>query len=215
MTSNDSVLAGQRAAQERPRQALERATTSASATRPGAAAATCAPSTTRDLLPPVRHLRQGARAAIGRRSSRAAARRRAHAVTDVLTKNVQRDMDAHLACTTTRCRPVTGRRRAPPPAFPKPSGSRRSRRTLKIDEIHHRHRDDHGQVRSAEQAWRSTSTSGAPGTTRSRAREPGFLYQQNTLRDALVAALNFNIFHRHADRVQMANIAQMVNVLQA
>ncbi|HEY4972975.1 MAG TPA: alpha-L-arabinofuranosidase C-terminal domain-containing protein, partial [Steroidobacteraceae bacterium] len=46
-------------------------------------------------------------------------------------------------------------------------------------------------------------------------REPGFLYQQNTLRDALVAAINFNIFHEHADRVRMANIAQMVNVLQA
>ncbi|MGH8220460.1 MAG: alpha-N-arabinofuranosidase [Steroidobacteraceae bacterium] len=46
-------------------------------------------------------------------------------------------------------------------------------------------------------------------------REPGFLYQQNTLRDALVAALNFNIFHAHAERVKMANIAQMVNVLQA
>jgi alpha-L-arabinofuranosidase len=46
-------------------------------------------------------------------------------------------------------------------------------------------------------------------------REPGFLYQQNTLRDALVAAINFNIFHLHADRVRMANIAQMVNVLQA
>ena len=46
-------------------------------------------------------------------------------------------------------------------------------------------------------------------------REPGFLYQQNTLRDAVVAALNFNVFQRHADRVQMTNIAQMVNVLQA
>ena len=46
-------------------------------------------------------------------------------------------------------------------------------------------------------------------------REPGFLYQQNTLRDALVAALNFNIFHHHADRVRLASIAQMVNVLQA
>jgi alpha-L-arabinofuranosidase len=46
-------------------------------------------------------------------------------------------------------------------------------------------------------------------------REPGFLYQQNTLRDALVAALNLNIFHHHADRVRLANIAQMVNVLQA
>src|SRR5438270_116705 len=40
---------------------------------------------------------------------------------------------------------------------------------------------------------------------------PGFLYQQNTLRDALVAALNFNIFHRHADRVVMTNIAQAIN----
>jgi len=44
---------------------------------------------------------------------------------------------------------------------------------------------------------------------------PGFLYQQNTLRDAEVAALNLNIFHRHTDRVKMANIAQMINVLQA
>lgn len=48
-----------------------------------------------------------------------------------------------------------------------------------------------------------------PGTN------PGFLYQQNTIRDALVAALSFNIFHDHSDRVRMANIAQMVNVLQA
>jgi alpha-N-arabinofuranosidase len=46
-------------------------------------------------------------------------------------------------------------------------------------------------------------------------REPGFLYQQNTLRDAIVAALNFNVFHHHADRVRLAAIAQMVNVLQA
>jgi alpha-L-arabinofuranosidase len=44
---------------------------------------------------------------------------------------------------------------------------------------------------------------------------PGFLYQQNSLRDAVLAALNLNIFARHADRVRMANIAQMVNVLQA
>jgi len=43
----------------------------------------------------------------------------------------------------------------------------------------------------------------------------GFLQQQNSLRDAIVAALNFNIFARHADRVRGANIAQMVNVLQA
>jgi len=48
-----------------------------------------------------------------------------------------------------------------------------------------------------------------PGTN------PGFLIQQNSLRDAILASLNLNIFARHADRVRMANIAQMVNVLQA
>jgi len=44
---------------------------------------------------------------------------------------------------------------------------------------------------------------------------PGFLAQQNSMRDAVLAALNLNIFARHADRVRMANIAQMINVLQA
>ena len=50
---------------------------------------------------------------------------------------------------------------------------------------------------------------GEPGSN------PGFLYQQNSLRDALVAAVALNIFNQHADRVKMANIAQTVNVLQA
>jgi alpha-N-arabinofuranosidase len=44
---------------------------------------------------------------------------------------------------------------------------------------------------------------------------PGFLVQQNSLRDGILAALNLNIFARHADRVRGANIAQMINVLQA
>lgn len=48
-----------------------------------------------------------------------------------------------------------------------------------------------------------------PGTN------PGFLYQQNTMRDAMVAALTLNIFNKHSDRIMMANIAQTVNVLQA
>ena len=45
--------------------------------------------------------------------------------------------------------------------------------------------------------------------------EPLFLYQQNTMRDALVAAVSLNIFNKHCDRVRMANIAQLTNVLQA
>jgi alpha-N-arabinofuranosidase len=48
-----------------------------------------------------------------------------------------------------------------------------------------------------------------PGTN------PGFLYQQNSMRDAILAALNFHIFHKHADRISMTNIAQMINVLQS
>jgi alpha-N-arabinofuranosidase len=48
-----------------------------------------------------------------------------------------------------------------------------------------------------------------PGTN------PGFLYQQNSMRDALIAATTLNVFNKHCDRVRMANIAQTVNVLQA
>ena len=48
-----------------------------------------------------------------------------------------------------------------------------------------------------------------PGTN------PGFLYQQNTVRDALIAGITLNIFNKHSDRVKMAALAQMVNVLQA
>src|ERR671912_2675180 len=48
-----------------------------------------------------------------------------------------------------------------------------------------------------------------PGTN------PGFLYQQNSLRDALIAGTTLNIFNNHSDRVRMANLAQSINVLQA
>lgn len=44
---------------------------------------------------------------------------------------------------------------------------------------------------------------------------PGFLYQQNTMRDAVLAGVTLNIFNRHSDRVRAANLAQTVNVLQA
>ena len=48
-----------------------------------------------------------------------------------------------------------------------------------------------------------------PGTN------PGFLYQQNTVRDALIAGITLNIFNKHSDRVKIAALAQMVNVLQS
>jgi alpha-N-arabinofuranosidase len=87
-------------------------------------------------------------------------------------------------------------------------------RTLEMDNLIRRHAaimdqyDESKRVGLIVDEW-GTWYNVEPGTN------PGFLYQQNTLRDALVAALNFHIFHRHADRVHMANIAQTVNVLQA
>jgi alpha-N-arabinofuranosidase len=68
--------------------------------------------------------------------------------------------------------------------------------------------DPHRKVGLVVDEW-GTWWNVEPGTN------PGFLYQQNTLRDALVAAVHFDAFHRHADRVVMANIAQTINVLQA
>jgi len=68
--------------------------------------------------------------------------------------------------------------------------------------------DPHKQVALAVDEW-GVWLAPTPGTN------PGFLVQQNSLRDAILAALNLNLFARHADRVRMANIAQMVNVLQS
>ncbi len=88
------------------------------------------------------------------------------------------------------------------------------RKALRMDELVRRHaaimdRYDPGKrVALVVDEW-GTWYDVEPGT------EPGFLYQQNTLRDALVAGLTLNIFNNHADRVRMANIAQTVNVLQA
>lgn len=88
------------------------------------------------------------------------------------------------------------------------------KKTLHMDELITRHSaimdkyDPHKRVALVVDEW-GTWYDVEPGTN------PGFLFQQNTMRDALVAALNFHIFHAHSDRVRMANIAQLVNVLQA
>ena len=87
-------------------------------------------------------------------------------------------------------------------------------KTLKIDEYLTRHSaimdkyDPEKKVALVVDEW-GTWHGVEPGTNR------GFLYQQNTLRDAIAAACNLNIFNNHCDRVRMANIAQTINVLQA
>ncbi|MEM7034115.1 MAG: alpha-N-arabinofuranosidase [Chloroflexota bacterium] len=85
---------------------------------------------------------------------------------------------------------------------------------LHIQELITKHRtimdrhDPNGDVAMIFDEW-GTWYQVEPGTN------PGFLYQQNSLRDALVAALTFDIFNQHCARLKMANIAQTVNVLQA
>jgi alpha-N-arabinofuranosidase len=86
--------------------------------------------------------------------------------------------------------------------------------TLKMEEIVDRHSaimdkyDPNKRVGLIVDEW-GIWTDVEPGTN------PGFLLQQNSMRDAIIAALNLHIFQAHADRVAGANIAQMVNVLQA
>ena len=75
-------------------------------------------------------------------------------------------------------------------------------------------RRDHGQVRSGEESRLVVDEWGA-WLAPDAGPNAGFLDQQNSQRDAIIAALNLNIFASHAERVRMANIAQMVNVLQA
>jgi alpha-N-arabinofuranosidase len=86
--------------------------------------------------------------------------------------------------------------------------------TLKMEELIEKHSaimdkyDPEKRVGLAVDEW-GIWTDVEPGTN------PGFLFQQNSMRDAVLAALNLHIFQAHADRVTIANIAQMVNVLQA
>src|SRR5256714_6639237 len=88
------------------------------------------------------------------------------------------------------------------------------RKCLHMDELIRRHAtimdryDPAKRVALVVDEWGTWYTA-EPGTN------PRFLYQQNTLRDALVTAVHFDIFNRHCDRVRMANIAQTINVLQA
>ena len=88
------------------------------------------------------------------------------------------------------------------------------RNTLKMEELITKHSaimdkyDPQKRVGLVVDEW-GVWTDVEPGTN------PGFLYQQNSLRDAILAAINLNMFQAHADRVTMANIAQMINVLQS
>ena len=104
--------------------------------------------------------------------------------------------------------------KGPATGFTEAQWFRAMRSALAVDEMIRRHAaimdkyDPQKRVALIVGEW-GTWHDPAPGTN------PGFLEQQNTLRDALVAAASLDVFNRHANRVRGANIAQMVNVLQA
>ena len=104
-------------------------------------------------------------------------------------------------------------KKSPAVGFTEQDWARSMERTWKTEEMIARHtaildrHDPKGQVGISFSEW------GAWWAT-DKAR-PSNLYQANTLRDAVIAGLTLNIFHNHAARVRMANLAQMVNVLQA
>lgn len=105
-------------------------------------------------------------------------------------------------------------KKGPAVGFDEGSYYRTLRRTLFTDELIRRHKcvmdqhDPEGRVAIIFDEW-GTWHQVEPGTN------PAFLFQQNTMRDAVAAAVSLNIFNAHSDRVQMANLAQMVNVLQS
>lgn len=88
------------------------------------------------------------------------------------------------------------------------------RRSWQVEEIIEGHREIMDRYDPEKRIW---MIMGEWGTwhEQEEGSTPGFLYQQNTIRDALVAGHQLNVFNNHADRIKMANIAQTVNVLQA
>jgi alpha-N-arabinofuranosidase len=135
--------------------------------------------------------------------------------TEVLMKNAVRQMGAYsLHYYTLPSGSFETKNKGPALQFTEADWIITLKHTLKIDEMVSKHsaimdkHDPEKKVALYVDEW-GTWYDVEPGTN------PGFLFQQNTLRDAVVAGLNLNVFHKHADRVRMTNIAQMINVLQA
>jgi len=133
--------------------------------------------------------------------------------TEVLMKNAGRQMNG-LSLHWYTLPTGNWKKKGAATGFPEGEWFSTLRNTLRMDELVTKHSaimdkyDPEKKVGLVIDEW-GTWYDVEPG------HNPGFLYQQNSLRDAVVAGLNFHIFHKHADRVSMTNIAQTVNVLQA
>lgn len=132
--------------------------------------------------------------------------------TEVLMREIGRRMDAmsvHYYVV-----PNSWRNKGPATGFPEKDWFSVMQKSLQLDEVLTRHEtimdryDPGNQVQLMVDEW-GTWYDPEPGSN------PGFLVQQNSLRDAISAAVMLNTFNTHARRVKMANLAQTVNVLQA
>lgn len=132
--------------------------------------------------------------------------------TEVMLSQASKMMDAYSLHYYTF--PGRWEEKGPSTGFPEEKWASTLKNAMRIDELITKHaaimdkHDPDKKVGLYVDEW-GTWYDPEPG------HNPGFLYQQNTIRDAQVAALSLNIFHRHTDRVRMTNIAQMINVLQA
>jgi alpha-N-arabinofuranosidase len=133
--------------------------------------------------------------------------------TDVVTKHAGKRMDA-ISVHYYTIQTGDWKKKGAAVGFDKKAWARSFSQTLKMDELLRQHiavmdkNDPDQRIALYVDEW-GTWYDVEPGTN------PGHLYQLNTLRDGIVAAANFNIFHRYTDRVRMTNIAQTINVLQA
>ena len=134
--------------------------------------------------------------------------------TDTVMRIAGKNIDGLSLHYYTRPREVTWEDKGAALGFPESEWASTLAHTMQMETYIARHSaimdkyDPAKRVMLAVDEW-GTWYDTAPGAN------PGFLQQQNSLRDAMVAALNIHIFARHADRVRMTAIAQMVNVLQA
>ncbi|MBB5730285.1 alpha-N-arabinofuranosidase [Sphingomonas prati] len=134
--------------------------------------------------------------------------------TETLMKLSGKNIDGLALHYYTRPRDTKWEDKGPALGFPEREWATTMAHTLQMEDFVTKHSaimdkyDPDKKVMLAVDEW-GTWYDPTPGSN------PGFLQQQNSLRDAVVAGLNLNIFAHHADRVKMAAIAQMVNVLQA
>ncbi len=132
--------------------------------------------------------------------------------TDVLMKNAGNLMDGLSLHNYTFDAPWNDRK--PATDFDKETYYKALQSAFRMEELVRRHDEIMTKYDSAKRValvvdeW-GLWTAVEPGTN------PGFLYQQNTMRDAVIAGIHLNIFNNHSDRVKIANLAQAVNVIQS